>query len=252
MIYLKTPEEIKILRKSGKILRETVDQLRKIIQPGVRTEEIDRIAEKTIKEKDAKPSFKEVKGYYWTICAPVNEEIVHVPPSKRVLNQGDIFTLDIGVYFQGFHTDYAESFFIGDKKNAKKEVLEFLKVGRETLNKAISKFKFNHYLGEVSEAIEKNIYKNGYYVIKALSGHGIGRNLHEETLVLGYLNKPKKETLLIREGLVIAIEVIYSMGTEEMVHDKNNHWIIRTKDNSLSACFEKTVAILNKKTVIIT
>ncbi len=251
MINLKTAEEIEIMKKGGRILKKTVEKLKKIIKPGVTTAAIDKEAEKIIEKEGAKPSFKDVRDYRWTLCTPVNEEIVHVPPSERILKEGDLFTLDIGVYYQGFHTDYAETFLIGDVRNNQK-VIKFLEIGKKTLDLAISKFKFNHYLGEVSEAIEKNIYQNGYYVIKSLGGHGIGRNLHEDPLVLGFLDRPKKETLLIKDGLVIAIEVIYSMGTEEMIYDKNNRWIVKTKDNSLSACFEKTVAILNKKTVIIT
>lgn len=252
MIKYKTKEEIQLMAESGRILRETVQSLKKVIRPGIKTKEIDDYAEVLILKKGAKPSFKTVDGYNWTTCLPVNEEIVHSPPSERRLKNGDLLTVDIGVLFKGFHTDYAETFVVGKLEKNESLVKRFLTVGKITLEKAIEKLKIGHFLGEVSKKIEEEIGGNGYFVIKELTGHGIGRQLHEEPFVLGYLDRPINKTLLIKSGLVLAIEIIYSLGTSEMIYDRNNHWIIKTKDNSLSACFEKTVAVLDKKTVILT
>lgn len=250
MIEYKKREEIEIMKKGGRILIEVVNKIKSIIEPGIKTKEIDRLAEELILKAGAKPAFKMVKDYHWATCLPVNEEIVHSPPSKRVLKEGDILTVDIGVYYQGFNTDYAETLLVGRKKD--KQIVNFLETGKKALKKAISQFRVGNYIGKVSQVIEETISQGGYFVIKELTGHGIGRKLHEDPYVFGFLEKPLETTLLIEPGLVVAIEVIYSMGTEEMVYVKNKPWVIKTKDNSLSACFEKTVAVIDKKAVILT
>lgn len=250
MINYKSAEEIKILEEGGKRLRSVVLELKKIIGPGIATLEIDNIAGELIRKYGGEPSFKTVPNYFYNTCLPINEQIVHTPPSKRLLKEGDILTLDIGMYYRGFHTDFADTWIIGETKDS--QIKKFLEVGKNTLYKAIKKAKAGNYLGEVSKTIEEEIYKNGYFVIKQLTGHGIGRKLHELPYVFGYLNKPIKETLKLKPGLVIAIEVIYSMGTEKMRREKNDNWSIITDDKSLSACFEHTIAILKNKTLILT
>jgi len=250
MIDLKTDDEIKKMQSGGKILRKVVGRLRKIIQPGISTQEIDDQAEKLIKEFGGQSSFNKVEGYRWSTCLPINEEIVHTPPSKRILKKGDILTLDIGVYFEGLHTDFADTFIIGKTENQK--IKKFLQVGKKALYKAIEKLKKDSYLGEISEVIEKEICGHGYFIIKQLTGHGIGRLLHEDPYVHGYLDRSIKQTQLIKAGLTVAIEVIYSMGTDEMAHNNDASWSIKTKDNSLSACFEHTLAVTDKVTLTLT
>ena len=251
MIHLKEDKEIKIMQEGGKILRQVVAELKKnVIQVGITTLEIDNQAQKLIKKFGGQISFNKVKDYYWATCLPINEEIVHSPPSKRVLKKGDVLTLDIGVYFRGFHTDFADTFVVGETKD--KKIKRFLEVGKETLNQAMKKLKKGGRLGEVSEAIEQNITRHGYFVVKKLTGHGIGRSLHEDPYVFGYLARPIEQTELIKPGLAVAIEVIYSMGTEEMVYDRDHPWIIKTQDNSLSACFEHSLVVTDKDTVILT
>ena len=156
-------------------------------------------------------------------------------------------TIDIGAYYRGFHTDYATTFIVGTSKDAKTD--KFLRVGKETLDRAILQAKVGNYLGNISEVIEDGIYSNGYHIIEQLTGHGVGHELHEDPFVQGYLDKNLNETLKIRAGLVLAIEVIYSMGTEHIANEKGNNWSIVTADESLSACFEHTVAITDKKYV---
>lgn len=250
MINLKTNEEIKIMIEGGKKLKKVVDLLIKQIKPGIKTKEIDKIAEKLIINEKGEPSFKKVKDYYWTTCLPVNEQAVHTPPNDRVLKDGDLLTVDIGMYYKGFHTDYATSFIVGEKKDEKIE--KFLEAGKKALEKAISKAKINHRLGDISETIEKEIKSYGYFVLKELTGHGIGKKLHEDPYVFQFLNKKKEKTMVLKEGLVLAIEVIYAFSTEEIAYEKNNNWSILSKDRSLTACFEKTIAITEKKTLVLT
>jgi len=250
MINYKTEEEIKIMLEGGKRLRQILKKLVKFVKPGITTLKIENEAQKLIKESQVEVSFDKVEGYKFATCLPVNEQIVHTPPSKRFLKKGDLLTIDIGVYYRGFHTDCAETILVGEEE--KGEIKRFLETGREALKRAIQKVKVGGYLGEVSKEIETTIKKNGYFVIKQLTGHGIGKDLHEDPFVFGFLDKPISKTLKIKPGLVIAVEVIYSMGTEEMIFDKKDPWSIITKDGSLSACFEKTVAITKNQVLILT
>jgi methionyl aminopeptidase len=250
MIHYKTEEEIKIMSEGGKKLKQIFEKLIKFVKPGITTLAIENEAQRLIKEEKAEVSFDKVEGYQFATCLPVNEQIVHTPPSERVLKKGDLLTIDIGLYYQGFHTDCAKTMVVGEEE--KGEIKRFLDTGREALKKAIEKIKVGGYLGEVSKAIETIIKKNGYFVIKRLTGHGIGKDLHEDPFVFGFLDRPVEKTLKIKPGLVLAIEVIYSMGTEEMAFEKDNDWSIVTKDGSLSSCFEKTVAVTKNGVLILT
>jgi len=250
MIDYKTEEEIKIMSEGGKKLKQILERLIKFVKPGITTLAIENEAQRLIKEEKAEVSFDKVEGYQFATCLPVNEQIVHTPPSERVLKKGDLLTIDIGLYYQGFHTDCAKTMVVGEEE--KGEIKRFLDTGREALKKAIEKIKVGGYLGEVSKAIETIIKKNGYFVIKKLTGHGIGKDLHEDPFVFGFLDRPVEKTLKIKPGLVLAVEVIYSMGTEEMAFEKDNDWSIVTKDGSLSSCFEKTVAVTKNGVLILT
>jgi len=252
MIFYKTKDEIEIMKQGGCILKKVINEIKRLAKPGVKTKEINQKAEKLITSYGAEAAFAKVKNYFWATCLPVNEEIVHSPPSEKVLREGDLLTIDIGVFYRGFNTDYAETFLVGKKRDIK--VKKFLETGIVALEKAIDQFRVGNYLGQVSKTIEEVITKNGYFIIKRLTGHGIGRQLHEDPHVYGFLNEPLEKTLVIKPGLVVAIEVIYSMGTEEMVYVRDEPWVIKTSDNSLSACFEKTVAVVDKdkKAVILT
>ncbi len=250
MIDYKTDEEIKIMAEGGAKLREVVKELLPKIKVGVTTKYIDQEAERLIREKGGEPSFKKVKNYYWTTCLPINEQVVHTPPSDRVLKNGDILTVDIGMYFKGYHTDYATTFVVGKTNN--KEIINFLEVGKRTLKKAISQVRVGQRLGKVSEIIEDEITKAGYFILKDLTGHGIGKELHMEPYVFNFRERPTEKTLIIRPGLTIAIEVIYSMGTEEIAYEKDNDWSIISRDRSLTACFEHTIAVTEKQVLVLT
>lgn len=249
-ITLKTDDEIQIMKEGGTILRKVVDEIIPKIDVGMKTEDIDSEAERLIKSYGAEPSFKTVKGYSWSTCLPVNAQAVHTPPSKYELTDGDIITLDIGVLYKGFHTDFAYSKLVGTSKDEKKT--KFLTVGQETLEKALKKVKPGVHLGEIAEFIEKEINKHGYFILKELTGHGIGRTLHEDPFVLNYLDRPVQKTYRMKPGFVMALEIIYSMGTEEIAYETGNSWSIITKDKSLSGWFEKTVAVTAENGFILT
>jgi methionyl aminopeptidase len=249
MIHLKSKEEIATMRECGKRLTASIDELLPFIKAGVTTLEIDQEAERLIIKNGAQSSFSRVPGYKWTTCLPINEQAVHTPPSKRVVKDGDVLTVDIGAYYQGYHTDYATTFVVGG--NASPKIEHFLKTGRETLEKAIAAAKEGAYLGEISKVMQEGIYGNGYFVLKDLTGHGIGHELHEDPYVPNYLSKPVQKTMKLPSGLVIAVEVIYSMGSENIVYEKEGEWSIRSKDKSICACFEHTIAILDKNTYVL-
>lgn len=250
MIHYKTEEEIQIMTECGAKLREAVRLLLPTVKVGQTTQEIDKRAEKLILSQGAEISFNKVKGYSWSTCLPINEQVVHTPPGTRVLKKGDVLTIDIGAYYRGFHTDYATTFVVGGTADPKIE--KFLKVGKDTLDKAIEQARVNNHLGDISRVIEEGIYSNGYHIMEQLTGHGVGRELHEDPFVPGYLDKSVEKTLKIRNGLIVALEVIYSMGTEHIANEKGDNWSIVTADGSLSACFEHTVAITDKNTFILT
>ncbi|MEO6508907.1 MAG: type I methionyl aminopeptidase [Patescibacteria group bacterium] len=249
MIHLKTREEIEIMRECGKKLTASIEELLPSIKAGVTTLEIDQEAERLIIKNGAESSFNKVPGYKWSTCICINEQAVHTPPSERVVKDGDILTLDIGAYDNGYHTDYATTFVVGGTTSPKIE--HFLKTGRETLDKAIKEAQEGNYLGQISQVMQEGIYGNGYFVMKELTGHGIGHELHEDPFVPNYLDRKVEKTMKIPSGLVIAVEVIYSMGSETIVFEKEGEWSIRSKDKSICACFEHTIAILDKNTSIL-
>jgi methionyl aminopeptidase len=238
------------MKEGGRRLQKVIKELLPIIQVGISTKEIDEAAGRLIKKYGGTASFKKVKGYHWNTCLPINEQVVHTPPSERIIKEGDVLTIDIGLFYRGFHTDWATTILVGKKTDG--EIKRFLNRGELALKQAIGKIKPGNFLGEVSQTIEEIIGGSGYFVIKELTGHGIGRDLHEEPYVLGYLDRPIKKTLKIRPGLVLAVEVIFSMGTTEVTSEKEGDWSLITKDRSLSACFEETVAVADRKTLILT
>ncbi len=250
MIQYKSRDEIEIMKAGGKKLKLVVSKLIPFVQAGMSTNEVDKEAERLLRAENVEPSFQRVSGYHWSTCLTVNDQVVHTPPSDRVLKNGDVLTIDIGAFYKGFNTDFATTFVIGNK--AGDGVRSFLKLGEETLHKAIQQARVGNRIGHISQVIEHEITMGGCFIMKQLTGHGVGRELHEDPFIPGYLSKPLEKTQQIREGLVAAIEVIYSKGTEEVMPERGNSWSLVTQDGSLSACFEHTVAILDKMTIILT
>jgi len=249
MSLIKSLEEIEIMKSGGLILQQTMAELLPTIKVGMSTKAIDEIAEKLIRKHHAFPSFNTVKGYHWTTCLPINDQIVHTKPSLRVLNAGDMLTIDIGCLYKGYHTDYATSFIVGQAKSPKDQ--EFLRQGKETLDLAIKSLRNGKHLGEVSKTIMDNLNKYGLSVVKELTGHGIGKQLHEDPFIPGWCDRPINETIIVRPGLVVAIEIIYAQGSGKMKYESDN-WSIVTADHSLSACFEHTVAVYENSALILT
>lgn len=249
MINLKTNEEIEVMKTGGAILKSVVDRVAAKIKPGIETIDIDREIETLLTSAGAKPSFKTVKGYSWSSCLPVNYQAVHTPPSKKKLSEGDILTIDAGALFETFHTDYATTITIGKVDD---KVKRFLEIGENTLKNAISLINEGEYLGRIGEYVFNTITNSGYSIMKDLTGHGIGKALHEDPFVPNYIDRPINKTYKIKKGLTIAIEIIYSMGVGEMAYESGVPWSIITKDMSLSACFEKSIAVTDKNTFILT
>ena len=250
MVNLKSTHEIALMTESGKRLKAVVKDLTPLIKAGITTKEIDDKAEALIKAQGGESSFKSVPGYLFSTCTPINEQTVHTKPCDRVLKTGDVLTLDIGMLYKGWHTDYAITTVIGGESKDPK-VNKFLKIGEDTLYLAIKEAKIGGRLGSISKVIEREIVGNGYFIIKELTGHGIGKKLHEDPYVFGFVDRPINKTAVIKIGLVIAIEIIYAMGTETMVYEEDN-WSIITKDRSLSACFEHTIAVTDQGPIILT
>jgi len=250
MIHLKSPQEIEHMKVGGAILRKAVEKLIPLIQVGMSTNEVDSEAERLIREEGGEPSFTRVKGYKWTTCLPINEQAVHTPPSARIIQNGDVLTLDIGVYYEQLHTDYATSFIVGSKKDPKLE--DFLRVGQTTLENAIAQIQKGVRLGTIGAYIHQEITQAGYFILKDLTGHGVGRELHEDPYVFNYVDRPIEKTYEIPSGLTIAVEIIYSMGTEQIAYEPGVPWSIISKDRSISACFERSIAVSDKETFILT
>lgn len=250
MIHYKTPDEIETMQKSGEILKEVMAVVVPMIVPGMTTLEIDDQVQLEIKKRGGDLSFNKVNNYSWAICASVNAQIVHTPPSSYVLKNGDVLTIDVGVYYGGFHTDHAVTFIVGENNDPKLKL--FLKVGRNALVKALKEVKLGNYVGDVSAVFQTEIENAGYSIVKRLTGHGIGRDLHEEPHIPCYVSKPRTETPPFKPGMVVAIEVMYAMGSGEMIQEPGNDWSLITKDGSMSAQFEHTIAVLDKNTLILT
>ncbi len=256
MINIKTEEQIKIMTVSGHILAETLFEVLKHIKPGVSEIELDKLADKLIVEKGGEPGFKKVNGYHHATCISTNDVVVHGIPSDYKLKKGDVIGIDCGVYYKGFHTDMSETVRVENQKskikNQKDEVDKFLQTGKKALEEGIKAAKLGNHVGDISKAIQDIVESNGYSIVRSLVGHGVGRDLHEEPEVPGYLSGNINKTPALKEGMVIAVEVIYNMGKNEVVLANNDGWTIKTKDGSFSGVFERTIAITEKGTVILT
>ncbi|MEK7177299.1 MAG: M24 family metallopeptidase, partial [Patescibacteria group bacterium] len=189
MVHLKSSQEIAVMAEGGKRLKAVIADLLPLIKVGITTKEIDDRAEQLIKMQGGKSSFKTVSGYLFSTCTPINEQIVHTKPSQRILKNGDVLTLDIGMLYKGLHTDYAITKVVGGESKDQK-INKFLKIGEETLYQAIRQAKIGNRLGQISEVIEKAIKGNGYFIIKELTGHGIGKKLHEDPYIFGFVDRP--------------------------------------------------------------
>jgi methionyl aminopeptidase len=246
MIYIKNKTEIETMRESGRIAAGAIDAVVNLLQDGITTEEIDNEVEKYIKKAKAIPAFKGYKGFPKCITISLNEEVVHGIPGKRRIKAGDLVSIDLGAVWKGFYSDVATTVAVG-KVGPDKEKL--INVTREALNLGISKAKEGFTIGDIAYAVQTYVEAQGFSVVRALAGHGIGRNLHEEPEVPNY-GKPGFG-LKLQEGMVLAIEPMVNVGNYEVMTRKDN-WTVITMDGSCSAHFEHTVAVTDNGPQILT
>lgn len=248
MVQLKSAREIETMAAGGKILAATHEEIRKEIRPGISTAELDRVAEAFIRSHEgATPSFKGLYGFPASICASVNEEIVHgIPSPRRVLKDGDIVSVDIGVFYGGLHTDAARTYAVG---NVDEETRRLLTVTEESLEAGIAAATPGNHVGDIGAAIEAHVKRGGFVVVRDLVGHGVGQSMHEEPQVPNH-GKPKRGTKLAA-GLTIAIEPMVNAGSAE-TRTLPDKWTVVTIDGSRSAHFEHTVAVTEKGPRVLT
>ncbi|MBU3934513.1 type I methionyl aminopeptidase [Patescibacteria group bacterium] len=246
MIDIKTSEEIQTMREGGKILAGIIQKIGKMAKPGIATKELDRAAEALILKHGAKPSFKGHNGFPASLCVSVNEEIVHMIPSDRVLKEGDIVSLDLGLLYKGFHLDMAITVAIG---KVSKKAKELIKITKEALDFIIKKVKPGVSTNEIGGLVENFIEKNGFGAVRELCGHGIGKNLHENPQIPNYKDVGQGE--ILKEGMTVCLEPMATVGDWRIKKAKDGYGF-QTKDSSLAAHFEHTIAITKKGAVVIT
>jgi methionyl aminopeptidase len=237
MIILKTPDEIEIMARASRLVAETLAMLRREVRAGITTEDLDRLAEQFIRARGGTPAFKGYRNYPKTLCASINDQVVHGIPSKRALKEGDIIGLDLGAIVEGFYGDSAVTVAVG---NVNPRVAELLRVTEESLYAGIAKAVVGNRLSDISHAVQRHAEAAGFSVVTDFVGHGIGRQLHEEPQVPNY-GKPGQGPRL-QEGMVLAIEPMINMGNSG-VRVLDDRWTAVTTDGSLSAHFEHTIAI---------
>ena len=246
MITLKSKREIELLKEAGHIVYLTHQYLRPHIKAGIKTKELDRLSEEFIRSKGATPSFKGYEGFPSTLCISINDEVVHGFPSDRVLQDGDIISIDIGACYKGYHGDSAWTYTVGEVSDDAKYLLEHTE---KALYEGIKQAKVGNRIGDISYAVEKYATEHNLGVVKELVGHGVGTSVHESPDVPNYGTKgtgPK-----IRDGMVIAIEPMLTLGSPD-IYVEDNDWTVKTEDSSLSAHFEHTIAITNEGVIILT
>lgn len=238
MIIIKNSTQIELMRQAGKVVGETLLRLEEMIMPGISTAELDRFAEEFITKQGAKPSFKGYGGFPGTLCISVNDEVVHGIPGKRILQEGDLVTLDCGAYLNGFHGDAARTFPVGKVSD---QAAKLIKVTEESFFKGLEKAAIGNRLTDISYEIQKHVEANGFSVVRDYVGHGIGRDLHEDPEVPNF-GKPGRGAKLTA-GMVLAIEPMVNIG-DFKVKTLKDGWTAVTCDGSLSAQYENTVVIL--------
>lgn len=247
MVIRKTPAEVASMRKAGRVLAGLLKELAGLIRPGLTTGEIDRFAEKYIRGCGATPSFKGLYGFPASACVSVNDEVVHGIPGSRRLREGDIVSVDVGAMVDGFHGDSAVTFPVGKVSD---EAMRLLRVTEESLYKGIQQARAGKRVVDISRAIQEHVESHGFSVVRALAGHGIGRSVHEEPRIPNFVirNDPGPE---LRPGATLAIEPMVNAGGFDVVTLDDN-WTVVTRDGSLSAHFEHTVAVTSDGPEILT
>ena len=247
-IEIKTSREIKLIKKSSQIVAKVLNEIIDIIQPGMSTKDLDTFAEKRIREMGATPSFKGYHGFPASICSSINNEVVHgIPNKNKIIKNGDLVKIDTGAYLDGYHGDSCVSICIG---SVKKEVERLSNVSHEALYAGLKKIKAGNTLLDIAGAIEDVVKKNGFSVVEDYTGHGVGRNLHEEPSVFNFRTKDLPNVVL-REGMTLAVEPIVNAGTK-YCKTLNDRWTVITKDGKFSSQWEHTIVVLKDGIEILT
>lgn len=242
MIHYKNREEIELMRKSALLVSATLEEVAKTLKPGMTTLDVDRLADQFIRDNGAVPSFKDYRGYPKSTCISVNDEVVHGIPNAYVLQEGDIVSVDVGVYLNGFHGDSAYTFAIGD---VKAEVLQLMAATKAALYRGIEKAVAGNRVGDIAFAIQEYAEKErGYGIVRELVGHGVGKHLHEDPQVPNYGKRGSGP--IMKEGLVIAIEPMVNLGSRDVAY-MDDGWTVATRDEQPSVHYEHTVAVMKGK-----
>lgn len=244
MVVIKSDDEIAIMRKCGRILSVILDRLRTEVRPGITTAELDMIMAKESRKRGVTPSFKNYRGFPANLCVSVNDEIVHGIPGERTLQEGDIVSLDVGAMLNGFHTDAAITVGAG---RISREAEDLIAITEASLKSGIAQAKSGAWVGDISSAIQSYVESKGFSVVREYTGHGVGRDLHEEPQIPNFLFG---KGCLLRKGMTLAIEPMVNAGDW---HTKlgANQWTVLTTDGSLSAHFEHTIAITDDESEIL-
>jgi methionyl aminopeptidase len=247
MIYFKSRREIDLMRRAGEIAAEALAKVMKAIEPGITTKKLDLIAEELIRKKGARPAFLGYMGYPSSICVSLNDEVVHgIPSDHKVINEGDLVSVDLGVEFEGYFGDIAASVVVGNGTETARRLVEVTKL---SLYKGIEMAVPGNRLFDISGTIQETVESAGFSVVKQYVGHGIGKKLHEEPQVPNF--GQKGTGVLLKPGLTLAIEPMVNEGTSE-VYTLDDGWTVKTRDGKLSAHFEHTVAITEDGPEILT
>ncbi len=238
-IELKTPQEIEIMRQAGAIVATVLKEISELVQPGMTTKDLDVHAEKRIREMGATPSFKGYHGFPASICASINNEVVHgIPRAKKVIRKGDVLKVDTGAFFEGFHGDSCITIAVGEVTPV---AAKLIRVAEETLYKGIEQVKAGKYLLDIAGAVQDHAQANGFKIVEDFTGHGVGRNLHEEPAVFNFRTH-EMPNVKLRAGMTLAIEPILNAGSRH-TQTLADRWTVITVDRALSAQFEHTVLV---------
>ena len=247
-VEIKSSREIEIMRKSSKIVAIVLSEIRDLVKPGMSTLDLDKYAEKRIREHGATPSFKGYHGFPGSICSSVNNEVVHgIPSKKKIINDGDLLKVDTGAFYNGYHGDSCITICVGKTSD---EAINLSKVAKEALTLGIKQIKPKNKLLDIAGAIEDHVKSNGFSIVEDYTGHGVGRNLHEEPSVFNFRTNDLPNVTL-REGMTIAVEPIVNLGTK-YCKTLSDGWTVITKDGNLSAQWEHTVLVTKNGFEILT
>ena len=247
-VEIKSAREVKIMRQASHIVATVLREVMGLVEPGQTTGDIDAYAEKRIREMGATPSFKGYHGFPASICASINNEVVHgIPSAKRVIRQGDLLKVDTGAYFEGYHGDSCITICVGD---APEEAQTLSRVAKESLMAGLSQVKAGNTLLDIAGAVEDHVKANGFSVVEDYTGHGVGRNLHEEPSVFNF-RTDELPNVTLRPGMTLAIEPILNAGSKAC-RTLRDQWTVVTRDGSLSAQWEHTVLVTSDGCEILT